>query len=280
MFPALVVASLLAAGTGAHATCAPDEVPWKGRCLGRYEWKPDDPTCPDGVIVIPEGRNAPICIRCEDYLDGMQQPMNYCSGMRAAHADAKMKATFDGLLERLPARAPALQKAQRDWLRSRNAACNRKGKQYEGGSMQPQVESECQLDRTRKRIDELARMVGATGGLASAPGAAVPAAVSCGGLSGETRVDRRASVVVEASHFQDQPKVCPAGGACPWRRKTYVVRGDEVVETAVDPDFACVTYKATTGWLPRRELCEEGEACASKATSVPHPPPRNHDRTR
>jgi uncharacterized protein YecT (DUF1311 family) len=268
MLSAIVVASLLAAEPDVHPTCAQDEVPWKGRCFGRYEWEPDDPTCPYGVIVIPEGKKAPSCIRCDDYLDGMQQPMNYCSGMRAAHADANMKATFDDLLKRLPTRARELQKAQRDWLRRRNAACAREGEQYEGGSMQPQVESECRLDRTRKRIDELARMAGATAGLAAppTPGAAVPAAASCGALSGQARVDRRALVVAEKSHFHDQPKSCPAEGHCPWRRQSYVVRGDAVAETSLSQDFACVTYKATTGWLPRNELCEAGEACASKST--------------
>lgn len=268
MLPALVVASLIAAGPSAHPACAHDEVPWKGRCFHRYEWEPDDATCPDGVIVVPEGKNAPSCVPCEDYLDGMQQPLNYCSGVRAAHADANLKATFDEVLRRLPAREGELQKAQREWLRRRDAACDRAGKQYEGGSMQPQVESECRLNRTRKRIDELARMAAATTG----PGVTGPAAASCGSESGQARVDRRVSVVVEKSHFHDQPRVCPAEGDCPWRRKAYVVRGDEVVETALSHDFACVTYKTTTGWLPRNELCETGDDCASKSTKAGHLP--------
>ena len=119
--------------------------------------------------------------------------------------------------------------------------------------MQPEVEGQCRLDRTLKRIAELARM------------APAPAGAGCGGdPAGQTRVDRRASIIVDRSRFHDEPKSCPATGDCPWRRKAYVVRGDEVTESAVSHDFACVTFKTTSGWLPLRDLCEAGAACASK----------------
>lgn len=263
---ALVVASLFAAEPSAAPKCADDEVAWQGRCFSRYEWAPDDPNCPKGVIVVPEGENLPKCVPCEDY-DGMQQPMNYCTGMRAANADTTMKVSFDDLVKRLPAREQELRKAQRDWVKKRDATCRRKGEQYEGGSMQPQVENECLLDKTRKRVDELTRMArGASDAAAPPSSATVPLAGGpCGGdRTGQTPVDRRASIVVDKSHFQDEPKTCPADGRCPWRRKAYVVRGDELRELAVSHEFACVAYKATTGWLPLHDLCEAGAACASK----------------
>ena len=263
---ALVVASLFAPEPGASPKCANDEVAWKGRCFSRYEWEPDDPSCPEGVIVIPEGQSVPKCVPCEDY-DGMQQPMNYCTGMRATKAESKMKATFDDLVRRLPAREQELRKAQRDWVKKRDATCRREGKQYEGGSMQPQVESECLLDRTRRRVDELTRMASGGSNAATSPSSATPASPDgrCGGdPAGQVRIDRRASVVVDKSRFQDEPKACTADGKCPWRRKAYVVRGDEVTETALSHDFACVTYKATTGWLPLHDLCEAGATCAPK----------------
>ena len=272
MFPAaLVVVSLLAVGSPA---CADDEGAWKGRCMSRYEWAPDDPGCPAGVIVIPEGENAPQCVPCETY-EGMQQPMNYCAGMRAAKADAEMKASFDDLVRRLPAREEELRKAQGAWVKKRDAICRRKGAPYEGGSLQPQIENECLLERNRKRRDELARMA------ADASGGAVPPTSAktdeqttaasmngrCGGApTGHVPHDRLAWVIVDKSHFQDEPKICPADGTCPWRRKAYVVRGDEVLETASSHDFACVTYKATTGWLPLHDLCPaDSAACAPKS---------------
>jgi uncharacterized protein YecT (DUF1311 family) len=221
--------------------CGEDEVPWQGRCFHRYEFDPGDPTCPDGIIVIPDGETAPRCVRCEDYEDGRQQPMNYCSGMASERADTKMKATFDDLVRRFPARGRELGKAQASWLRKRDAICRREGKEYEGGSMQPEIENECLLARTLKRIDELARMAGA-----------------------QSPVDRSAWVVVDRSHFQDEPTICPTHGSCPWRRKGYVVSGDEVHETAVNGNFARVEYKSTSGWLPRGDLCEAGAPCDAK----------------
>ena len=73
---ALVVASLLADRPAAPVKCEKDKVPWKGGCFDRNQWERDDPSCPDGIIVIPEGKEVPSCVPCETYLDGMQQPMN------------------------------------------------------------------------------------------------------------------------------------------------------------------------------------------------------------
>jgi hypothetical protein len=47
-------------------------------------------------------------VPCEKYLDGMQRPMNYCSGMRASNEDAKMKTKLYELLARLPTRPPRI----------------------------------------------------------------------------------------------------------------------------------------------------------------------------
>jgi uncharacterized protein YecT (DUF1311 family) len=263
---ALIVFSLLATVADAGPRCADDEVAWKGRCFSRYDWEPDDPSCLEGVIVIPEGEDAPKCVPCESY-QGMQQPMNYCTGMRAMKAEATMKARFDELVKGLPARERELRNAQRDWMKKRDATCRRAGEQYEGGSLQPQVENECLLARTRKRIDELARVARAAT-IAATPAASATAASArgpCGGdPAGQTGLHRRAAVVVEKSRFQDEPKACPADGRCPWRRQAYVVRGDEVTEWSLSHDFACVTFNATSGWLPLHDLCEAGAACASQ----------------
>jgi len=270
MLAALVVASLIAAGPAAPAKCGQDEVPWKGACFSRSQWEPGDPDCPNGVIVMLESKDVPRCVPCEAYLDGMQQPMNYCTAMRASNADARMKATLDDLLVRLPARAAALRAEQRAWQQRRDRVCRREGEKFEGGSMQPQVESQCLLDRTRKRVVELARM-GASSGAAAPPSTTATASVEarCAGGPNQTGVNRRASIAAEKSRFHDQPRMCPPEGECPWRRKAYVVRGDVVAVTAAIGDFACVTYKTTTGWLLRHDLCEAGAACDSKPSGPP-----------
>ena len=207
MLAALVVASLLADRPAAPVKCEKDEVPWKGGCFDRNQWEPDDPSCPDGIIVISEGKDVPSCVPCEKYLDGMQQPMNYCTGMRASNAEAKMKGTLDDLLVRVPARAAKLRANQRAWQQQQQPVAHRReGEQYEGGSMQPEVENGCLLDRTQKRIVELARMVASSGATAPAqPTAAASPRAGCAGGSNQTGVNRRATVTVEKSRFHDQP---------------------------------------------------------------------------
>ena len=176
-----------------------------------------------------------------------------------------MKATFDDLLVRVPARAAKLRAEQRAWQQRRDRACRREGEQYQGGSMQPELESGCLLRRTQRRMVELTRMVALSGAAAAAqPTAVVTPDPGCAGGSDQTGVNRRASVAVEKSRFHDQPRTCPPGGECPWRRKTYLVRGDVVTETAVMGDFARVTYKTKTGWLLRVDLCEPGAPCDAK----------------
>jgi uncharacterized protein YecT (DUF1311 family) len=243
----LLLGALLLAGrtsataADAPARCPDDAVPWKGGCFDRYQWEPGDKTCPEGVIVIPDGEKQPRCVACDGY-DGMQQPTNYCAGLLAERVDAKLKDVFQTVLTRFPAREAELRAAQATWTKSRDKACRRKEKEFEGGSMASEVYSECMSARTRKRTAELQRMI-------------EPANKTCGGNPAAlTAVDKRAVVVAEKSRFHAEPKACPASGECTWLRKGYVVRGDEVLETAVSGDFACVTFKATTGWLPLRDL--------------------------
>lgn len=243
----LLIASMLAGAVVVQAAPAPpahcpdDSVPWNGGCFDRYQWEPGDKTCPEGVIVIPEGEKQPRCVSCDDY-DGMQQPTNYCAGVLAERADAKLNEAFQSVLTRFPERAAELRAAQTAWTKARDKACSRKEKEFEGGSMASEVYSECMSDRTRKRTAELRRMIDPTG-------------KTCGGTAADLKpADKRAVVVAEKSRFQSEPKPCPAGGACAWLRKGYLLRGDQVQETAVSGDFACVTFKATTGWLPLRDL--------------------------
>jgi hypothetical protein len=71
---------------------------------------------------------------------------------------------------------------------------------------------------------------------------------------------------VRKSRLYSEAKACPPEGDCPWLRKGYLVRGDQVSETAVSGEFACVTFKSTAGWLPLGDLCEAGAACESDAS--------------
>ena len=236
MFPVIVFAVMAGAGADGSAACPKDHVPWQGGCFARYQWEPgDEKTCADGVIVLPDGEDQPRCIPCKDY-DGMQQPMNYCAGLSASQTDASLKATFDEAVKRFPDREGALRDGQAAWLKSRDKACRAREKEYEGGSMAAEVYGDCIQQKNRRRIAELKVM-------------------GCGGDPAQrTTVDRRASVRANKSRFYSEAKACPAAGDCPWLRKGYLVRGDEVVEIAVSGEFACVTFKSTMGWLPLRDL--------------------------
>jgi uncharacterized protein YecT (DUF1311 family) len=113
----------------------------------------DRERCPDGVILIPAAEKQPRCVPCKDVV--MQQPMNYCAGLRASRADKELNATYEALTKDFPGHAAELRTAHRAWIKSRDKECKAKEKQYEGGSLAPQVYSDCVYRRTRKRTDEL-----------------------------------------------------------------------------------------------------------------------------
>jgi uncharacterized protein YecT (DUF1311 family) len=261
----VLVASLLMAASGpsgaaGSAACGPHQVPWRGGCFDRYQWDTDEKTCPDGVIVVPEGEDSPRCAPCEGYA-GMQQPMNYCAGLRASKTDAALKETLEDVVKRFPDRERELRTGENTWLKSRDKVCRAKAKEFEGGSMAAEVLEDCLYQRNRKRIAELeAMMPPSTAGASTV--------LTCGGdPTKRTPVDRRASVRVTKSRLYAEAKACPSEGECPWLRKGYLVRGDQVSETAISGEFACVTFKASTGWLPSRDLCEEGATCSPDAPS-------------
>jgi uncharacterized protein YecT (DUF1311 family) len=95
-------------------------------------------------------------VRCEEIEE--QQPLNYCSGVRAKRTDRELNATYQALVADFPTQATALRNSERSWIRERDRVCDAKAKQYEGGTMEPQVHAECIYRRTRKRIQELTKL--------------------------------------------------------------------------------------------------------------------------
>ncbi len=158
---ALLLAAAIATGStspdaGASPRCEPDQGVWAGRCFDRHQWEMDEERCPDGVILMPEGEKQPRCVSCRDV--DMQQPMNYCAGLRARRADKELNATYQELTKDFPDHVPELRTAERAWIRSRDKEYQAREKQYEGGSMAPQVYGDCMYRRTRKRTDELKKL--------------------------------------------------------------------------------------------------------------------------
>ena len=98
----------------------------------------------------------------------------------------------------------------------------------------------------------------------------------CGGASAPvTPVDRVARVYNEKVYFFAKPQFCPGSGTtdahppnCPWRRKGYVVRGDDVHESAATENFVCVTFRGTTGWMPTHNLCLHAKPRQGRGESI------------
>lgn len=65
---------------------------------------------------------------------------------------AKIDAAYVGALE-------ALKKAQRAWIGYRDGQCELAGFEARGGSMEPMLVSGCLAELTRKRTDELRKIV-------------------------------------------------------------------------------------------------------------------------
>lgn len=82
----------------------------------------------------------------------IQPALNACADSAFRRADAELNRTYARVLARLGAADRAkLRTAQRVWLRFRDAQCTFEAAAYDGGSMQPMVESFCLENVTRAR---------------------------------------------------------------------------------------------------------------------------------
>jgi uncharacterized protein YecT (DUF1311 family) len=94
-----------------------------------------------------------------------QAEMNRCAGATYARADTLLNQRYRQLMTAIGApRRESLRVAQRAWIRFRDADCAFEASAYQGGSMQPTARLLCLADRTRKRVDELTRMLEAAEG--------------------------------------------------------------------------------------------------------------------
>ena len=65
--------------------------------------------------------------------------------------------------------------------------------------------------------------------------------------------------VTGEAHFFDLPKNCPPKGDCPWYKKSYLIRDDQVIVDQQVDYFSHVTFtnskgKKTVGWLSTSDL--------------------------
>lgn len=85
-----------------------------------------------------------------------QADMTICADTHFKEADAALNASYAKLIKELdPDTAAKLRAAQRLWLPYRDAACAAEAFLFDGGSMQPMIQSECLARLTKARLQDL-----------------------------------------------------------------------------------------------------------------------------
>jgi uncharacterized protein YecT (DUF1311 family) len=93
-----------------------------------------------------------------------QLAMNECAGEEWGQADSVLNAVYAQVVAEVDSiQLPLLRDAQRAWIRLRDADCQVEAAEFEGGSMQPMVETLCLAQETRRRTEYLRRLVTAEG---------------------------------------------------------------------------------------------------------------------
>jgi uncharacterized protein YecT (DUF1311 family) len=95
--------------------------------------------------------NGPECKQ-----DGTQQDMNICAGLDFEEAEKALNETYKIVIAKLSKTdQQVMRQKQRLWLRKRDRDCNEHVKQFEGGSIRPQVFLTCMKEATDRRVAEL-----------------------------------------------------------------------------------------------------------------------------
>ena len=85
-----------------------------------------------------------------------QMEMNQTAYTDFKKADAKLNKIYKQVMKILNEKEKKLMiKAQKDWLTFRDSHCKFEIKQYDGGSIQPLIYSNCLTERTNTRIKDL-----------------------------------------------------------------------------------------------------------------------------
>ncbi|WP_348812927.1 lysozyme inhibitor LprI family protein [Flavobacterium maritimum] len=85
-----------------------------------------------------------------------QMEMNRTAHNDFKKADAELNKVYKQVMKILNEKEKKLMiKAQKDWLTFRDSHCEFEIEQYDGGSMQPLIHSNCLTERTNDRIEDL-----------------------------------------------------------------------------------------------------------------------------
>jgi uncharacterized protein YecT (DUF1311 family) len=84
-----------------------------------------------------------------------QQAMNACTGDESRAIEKRMDTLFAAISEKKKFKGSDVSSLQKQWMAYREAECIARGKQFEGGSMEPMVISVCRSELTNDRIKAL-----------------------------------------------------------------------------------------------------------------------------
>ncbi len=113
------------------------------------------------VVGLPDAPDDPQETACYE-ADQSQQGMNHCAGDAYERADKSLNAQWEKAVAAYKGDKGAeklLLDAQRAWLKYRDAHCQASAYDSLGGSIWPLLNSGCLADLTRKRTQELVRML-------------------------------------------------------------------------------------------------------------------------
>lgn len=109
-------------------------------------------------------------VDCENWEDGPQQKMNYCSYVEYQKLDKVLNQTWAKIKPEIKANDAynppelrgwwnAVLEAQRAWILYRDNHCESEGFKARGGTLEPLLVSGCKARMTRQRIEELKLLV-------------------------------------------------------------------------------------------------------------------------
>ncbi len=87
--------------------------------------------------------------------------INYCAGKADAKANQKLNQVYQSLIQKMKSSGngsmiPELRESEISWLHFRQKFCYMEGSQFQGGSIQPMIENNCDEALTKQQAANLA----------------------------------------------------------------------------------------------------------------------------
>jgi uncharacterized protein YecT (DUF1311 family) len=131
--------------------CRQDEKLFRGKCVAPLECCVRG-VCDSGEVFVFD-EEGPRCESCGKV--DTQQPMNFCASEAASAADHDLDVERKAFLKRFPERAARIAAVERAWKTFRERLCTLEASEYEGGSMEPQVQGECLAREAHLHLERL-----------------------------------------------------------------------------------------------------------------------------